>query len=226
MQLYIGNQNYSSWSLRAWLIFAQFDVEVDIIKLKLFTKDFYRTLENIAPTAKVPTLVDDDVTVWDSLAILEYINEAYLGDKAWPSSAKERAKARAISAEMHSSFFDIRNELPMNCRAKRKIALSEGAVKDIARIDAIWSEQMEQYPNGWLFGEWSIADAMYAPVALRIHTYDIALSEKARLYQQKLLNSPAIMRWLAEASLETDIVEEDEAGTPIPALFLTFRLNH
>lgn len=215
MQLYIGNQNYSSWSLRAWLIFAQFDVEVDIIKLKLFTKDFYRTLENIAPTAKVPTLVDNDVTVWDSLAILEYINETYLGGKAWPSSAKERAKARAISAEMHSGFFDIRNELPMNCRAKRKIALSEGAVKDIARIDAIWSEQMEQYPDCWLFGEWSIADAMYAPVALRIHTYDIALSDKARLYQQKLLNSPAIKRWLAEARLETDIVEEDEAGTPV-----------
>ncbi|GAB3524953.1 glutathione S-transferase family protein [Photobacterium alginatilyticum] len=226
MQLYIGNQNYSSWSLRAWLIFAQFDVEVDIIKLKLFTKDFYRTLENIAPTAKVPTLVDDDVTVWDSLAILEYINEAYLGGKAWPSSAKERAKARAISAEMHSGFFDIRNELPMNCRAKRKTALSEGAVKDIARIDAIWSEQMEQYPDGWLFGEWSIADAMYAPVALRIQTYDIALSDKARRYQQKLLNSPAMQRWLAEASLETDIVEEDEAGAPIPALFLTFQLNH
>ncbi|MCG7587516.1 glutathione S-transferase family protein [Photobacterium sp. OFAV2-7] len=215
MQLYIGNQNYSSWSLRAWLIFSQFDVEVDIIKLKLFTKDFYRTLENIAPTAKVPTLVDNDVTVWDSLAILEYINETYLGGKAWPSSAKERAKARAISAEMHSGFFDIRNELPMNCRAKRKITLSEGAVKDIARIDAIWSEQMEQYPDGWLFGGWSIADAMYAPVALRIQTYDIALSDKAKLYQQKLLNSPAVQRWLTEASLETDIVEEDEAGTPV-----------
>ncbi|KOO10814.1 glutathione S-transferase, partial [Vibrio xuii] len=99
-------------------------------------------------------------------------------------------------------------------RAKRKVALSEGALKDIARIDAIWSQQVEQHPEGWLFGAWSIADAMYAPVALRFETYGIELSEQAKRYQQKQLNSPAMQKWLAEASLETDIVEEDEAGVP------------
>ena len=215
MQLYIANQNYSTWSLRAWLIFDHYNLDADIIKLKLFTPDFYDTLAKVTPTAKVPTLVDGDVAVWDSLAILEYVNDAYLNGAAWPTSVAERALARAISAEMHSGFFNIRNELPMNCRAKRKLVLSEGALKDIARIDAIWSEQMEQYPEGWLFGEWSIADAMFAPVALRVETYGIKLSDKARQYQQRVLNSPSIKKWLAEASLEKDIVEEDEAGEPV-----------
>lgn len=214
MKLYIGNQNYSSWSLRAWLIFMHYDIDVEIRKIKLFTEDFYNTLEDITPTAKVPTLVGDDVTVWDSLAILEYVNNAYLNGKAWPQSLSERAKARAISAEMHSGFMALRNEMPMNCRARRKITLSSQALKDIERIDQIWSEQMEQYPEDWLFGEWSIADAMYAPVVLRTITYGIPLSEKATQYQQKVLKSETMQRWLAEASLETDIVEEDEAGEP------------
>ncbi|CAH7343352.1 Glutathione S-transferase [Vibrio chagasii] len=214
MQLYIANQNYSTWSLRAWLIFDHYNLNADVIKLKLFTPDFYDTLAKVTPTAKVPTLVDGDVAVWDSLAILEYVNDAYLNGAAWPTSVAERALARAISAEMHSGFFNIRNELPMNCRAKRKLVLSEGAQKDIARIDAIWSEQMDQYPEGWLFGEWSIADAMFAPVALRVETYGIKLSERAKQYQQRVLNSPSIKKWLAEASLEKDIVEEDEAGEP------------
>ncbi|CAE6953534.1 Glutathione S-transferase [Vibrio sp. B1FLJ16] len=214
MKLYIGNQNYSSWSLRAWLIFMHYDIDVEIRKIKLFTEDFYNTLEDVTPTAKVPTLVGDDVTVWDSLAILEYVNDAYLNGKAWPQSLSERAKARAVSAEMHSGFMALRNEMPMNCRARRKITLSSQALKDIERIDQIWSEQMAQYPDGWLFGEWSIADAMYAPVVLRTLTYGIPLSEKAIQYQQKVLKSETMQRWLAEASLETDIVEEDEAGEP------------
>ena len=215
MQLYIANQNYSTWSLRAWLIFDHYNLDAEIIKLKLFTSDFYDTLAKVTPTAKVPTLVDGDVAVWDSLAILEYINETYLDGAAWPESREERALARAIAAEMHSGFSDVRNEMPMNCRAKRKLTLSDGALKDIARIDAIWSAQMEQHPEEWLFGEWSIADAMFAPVALRVETYGIQLSEKAQQYQQRVLNSPSIQKWLAEASLESDVVEEDEAGEPV-----------
>lgn len=212
MQLFIGNQNYSSWSLRAWLIFSQYNLDVEVTKLKLFTGDFYKALKGITPTAKVPTLVHHGITVWDSLAILEYVNEQHLQGKAWPSDAFEKAKARAIAAEMHSGFFDLRNELPMNIRARRKVELSDGALKDITRIDAIWSEQAEQYPEGWLFGEWSIADAMYAPVVLRFLTYGIELSEGARAYQQKVLASASLQQWLEDASLEKDIVEEDEAG--------------
>ncbi|MBA5762956.1 glutathione S-transferase family protein [Vibrio sp. 404] len=212
MQLFIGNQNYSSWSLRAWLIFSQYNLDVEVIKLTLFTDDFYKTLKDITPTAKVPTLVHGDIIVWDSLAILEYINEQHLQGKAWPSDAAERAKARAITAEMHSGFVDLRNELPMNIRARRKVELSNGALKDITRIDAIWSEQAEQYPDGWLFGEWSIADAMYAPVALRFLTYGVELSESAKAYQQKVLASASLQHWLEEARLDNDIIEEDETG--------------
>ena len=215
MQLYIGNQNYSTWSLRAWLIFDNYNLNAEVIKLKLFTSDFYDTLAKVTPTAKVPTLVDGYIAVWDSLAILEYINETYLDGAAWPESREERALARAIAAEMHSGFSDVRNEMPMNCRARRTLSLSEGALKDIARIDQIWSTQMEKYPEGWLFGEWSIADAMFAPVALRVETYGIELSEKASQYQQRVLKSPSIQKWLAEASLESDMVEEDEAGEPV-----------
>lgn len=215
MQLFIGNQNYSSWSLRAWLIFSQYNLEVEVTKLKLGTEDFYHALEGITPTAKVPALVHQGVTVWDSLSILEYVNEQHLNGKAWPNDSAERAKARSIAAEMHSGFFSLRNELPMNIRARRKVKLSDGAVKDIARIDAIWREQAEQYPDGWLFGEWSIADAMYTPVALRFQTYGIQLSDGARRYQQKVLESSSLQQWLQEANLEHDIVEEDEAGEEV-----------
>lgn len=215
MKLIIGNQNYSSWSLRAWLIFAQHNLDVEITKLTLFSEEFYETLKTVSPTLKVPTLVCDDVTVWDSLSILEYVNETKLNSKAWPSSSIERALARSISAEMHSGFTALRSEMPMNCRAKRKVNLSESAVKEIARIDQIWSQQMQKTPNGWLFGEWSIADAMYAPIALRFETYGITLSDSAAQYQRKVLNSPAIQRWLSEASQEQDLVKEDEAGDPV-----------
>lgn len=215
MQLYIANQNYSSWSLRAWLILAQYELDAEVIKLTLFTDEFYRALEKVTPTAKVPVLVDGEIVVWESLAILEYVNEAYLDGKAWPTSASERAKARAIASEMHAGFGYLRNEMPMNCRAKRKVHLSAGALKDIARIDQLWSQQMTDYPEGFLFGDWSIADAMYAPVALRFETYGIELSDQAKAYQQRLLQSPAMQLWLAQASTETDIVEEDEAGEAV-----------
>ncbi|MGR5094457.1 glutathione S-transferase family protein [Vibrio maritimus] len=215
MKLYIGNQNYSSWSLRAWLIFAQNNLDVEVEKLSLFTPEFYQTLLEITPTAKVPTLVDSNVTTWDSLAIMEYVNEQYLDGRGWPESPSERAKARALASEMHSGFMALRNELPMNCRARRHVELSESALADIQRIDAMWSEQMHLFPKQWLFGEWSIADAMYAPVALRFRTYGVKLSESAKRYQEKVLSSAAILRWLAEASSESDIVAEDEAGVDV-----------
>lgn len=215
MKLYIANQNYSSWSLRGWVIFAQYNLPVEIEKLPIFTEAFYTKLAKVVPVGKVPALVDGDISVWDSLAILEYINDEYLQGKAWPVDKKTKAIARAVSAEMHSSFADLRNEMPMNCRAKRKVNLSEGAKKDIARIDQIWSERMQVNSGEWLFGDWSIADAMYAPVALRFETYGIELSQGAQLYKDKTINSPAIQKWLAEASLETDIVEEDEVGEPV-----------
>ncbi|WP_087020724.1 glutathione S-transferase family protein [Thaumasiovibrio subtropicus] len=215
MDLYIANQNYSTWSLRAWLCLAQHNIDANIIKLTLFTDEFYQTLSSVSPAAKVPALVDGDVAVWDSLAIAEYLNETVLEGKGWPADRAQRAKARALAAEMHSGFFALRNEMPMNCRAIRNLTPSVDAQRDIARIDEIFQQQMRAFPDGWLFGEWSIADAMFAPVALRFKTYQVELSPLAKQYQEKVLNSAAIQRWLAEASLETDIVEEDEAGEPV-----------
>ncbi|MFM2479189.1 glutathione S-transferase family protein [Celerinatantimonas sp. MCCC 1A17872] len=215
MQLYIGNQNYSTWSLRAWLIIKQFNLEAQITKLKLFSDEFYQTLEPITPTAKVPVLVDGPVTVWESLAILEYINEAYLDAKAWPSDQVQKAKARALAAEMHSGFSALRAEMPMNIRAKRKIQLSEQGHKDLARIESMFTEQMNQYPTGWLFGQWSIADAMYAPVVLRLQSYGMTLNTTAQQYIEKQLNSPALQLWLKQSQQESDIIIEDELGEPL-----------
>lgn len=215
MKLYIANQNYSTWSLRAWIIFERFNLNAQVTKLFLFTPEFYQALSAINPAAKVPALVDGDINVWDSLAILEYINDNYLEGLAWPAEKALKAKARAISCEMHSGFMNVRNELPMNCRARRKVIMSEDAAKEWARIDNIWSEQMTVFPNGWLFGEWSIADAMFAPVVMRAKTYNLPLSELANQYKERVLASQEISTWLIQASEETDIVEEDEAGEPI-----------
>ncbi|MGC9458698.1 glutathione S-transferase family protein [Vibrio genomosp. F10] len=210
MKLIIGNQNYSSWSLRAWLIFAQYDVNIEVSKLKLYTEEFYQKLSGVTPAGKVPVLIDNGVSIWDSLAILEYVNEAFLEGKAWPEDRYLRAQARAISAEMHSGFMSLRSELPMNCRANRKVELSPEAINEIARVEQLWSAQMACYPGGWLFGEWSIADAMYAPLALRFQSYGVELSAQAKQYQIKVLNSSAVKRWLAEANEETEVVKEAE----------------
>ncbi|MDO6706026.1 glutathione S-transferase family protein [Photobacterium sp. 1_MG-2023] len=217
MQLIIGNKNYSSWSLRGWLMLAQNDISFEEVKLKLFTDQFYATLALHAPTAKVPVLIDGDVTVWDSLAICEYINETYCDHQAWPQDQAARAKARAISCEMHSGLMAVRSEMPMNCRAKRRVTLSEAAQKDVARIDQIWREQMAAYEDqgGWLFGKWSIADCMYAPVVLRFMTYGIEVSEASQRYMKKVFESPAIQAWLSDALTETEFVAEDEAGVDV-----------
>lgn len=127
----------------------------------------------------MPALVDKDSVMWDSLAILDYINETYLDGQAWPKIIVHKAKARSIACEMHSGFTALRSEIPMNCRAKRHVNLSKSAHNEIARIDQIWSQQMSEFPEGWLFGEWSIADAMYAPITLRFQTYQVPLSELA-----------------------------------------------
>ncbi|MDP5212885.1 glutathione S-transferase family protein [Pseudoalteromonas tunicata] len=218
MQLYIGNKNYSSWSLRAWLMLAKSGVSFDEVMLELDTPEFYQTLAPLTPSQKVPLLIDNDITVWDSLAICEYINDAYLNGTAWPEDLAERAKARALAAEMHSGFNALRNEMPMNIRATRHVELSEAALKDIARIDTIFAEQMQQVhrtQGGWLFGQWSIVDCMYAPVVLRLKTYQINLSDDATCYLNHVLASEALKRWIDAALLETTMVQADEAGTDV-----------
>lgn len=217
MKLIIANKNYSSWSLRGWLALKAFDVPFEEIKLSLFTEDFYNTLSLYSPVQKVPVLVDGDLSVWDSLAIAEYVNETYLSGKGWPAEPKKRALARSVVAEMHSGYSALRNEMPMNCRAKRKIELSQRAQQDLENISHLWEKLRSQHQNQgpYLFGDFSLADAFFAPVAFRFVTYGIELEGVAKDYHQAMLNHPAMQEWLADALTETDIVEEDEAGEPV-----------
>lgn len=217
MQLIIGNKNYSSWSLRAWLMAAKSNLSFDEVLLPLDTEEFYREIKKYNPASKVPTLIDDNVVVWDSLAICEYINDNYLDGSALPKNKKSKALARSISSEMHSGFTALRNELPMNIRATRKVELSENALSDIKRVDEIWAEQIKNIdPDGcWLFGDWSIADIMFAPVVLRFKTYQIELSPMATKYMDFVLKDPVLNQWISDALKETLIVDMDEAGIDV-----------
>ncbi|MDK1287547.1 glutathione S-transferase family protein [Pseudoalteromonas sp. B95] len=214
MQLYIGNKNYSTWSLRAWLLLEKYGLDYEEIKLNLATESFYQALEGVSPTQKVPVLVDGDVTVWESLAILEYINESYLFGRALPKNASERARARALCAEIHSSFGSLKNAMPMNIRAKRHVEVNSQILKDIQRVEIIFTEQMQRYKQkgDWLFGDWSMVDAMFAPVCLRFDTYGIELNACAQKYVKQVLACPVLSRWRDQALLEEDIVQCNETG--------------
>jgi len=217
MELLIGNKNYSSWSLRGWLMLEAFGVSYRETKLKLFSDEFKATLAAHNCAGKVPLLLDGDIRVWDSLAICEYISERYLEGQGWPADAEARALARSVANEMHSGFTGLRNEMPMNIRARRHVELSEQALADIARIDQLWSSLRGRYKQhgDFLFGAFSIADVMFAPVAFRFMTYGNQLSPAAQQYAETLRAHPAMKCWMADALLETDIVPEDEAGIDI-----------
>lgn len=217
MELIVGNKNYSSWSLRGWLMLAAFDLDFKDTRLLLHTDTFYRELEKLGVAGKVPVLLDGDVTVWDSLAICEYVSETYLDGRGWPVDKTARAEARAVANEMHSGFMALRSEMPMNCRAKRRIEPSAAAMQDVARIDAIWSGLRARFADQgpWLFGEFSIADVMFAPVASRFETYGVEVSDLSRAYMAMVLNHPAMQEWIEEGKRETEIVESDEVGVDV-----------
>jgi glutathione S-transferase len=199
--LIVGSKNYSSWSLRPWLLLRQFGVEFDEIKLPLDTPEFYARIVGYSPTGRVPVLHDGSLRVWDSLAICEYANERFLDGRGWPADVAARAQARAISAEMHSGFAALRNELPMNCRKRvRNHAVSADAAQDIARVKTIWREARERHAGAgnFLFGAFGIADAMYAPVVLRFLGYDVALDPLERRYADTIRALPAMHDWIAE----------------------------
>lgn len=215
MELVIGNKNYSSWSLRPWLLLSHFDIPFDEIKILLFEENTHQRLAEYSPTFKVPVLIDDDLTVWDSLAICEYISEFYLDNKGWPEKAQDRAICRSYCAEMHSAFASLRGDLPMNCRATRRTHLSEGTLKDIHRIDGMWQDALNRHDGNWLFGEFSIADCMFAPVASRFATYGIEVSDTSQQYIDRILTLPSMQRWYEAALTEKEVIGEDEAGSDI-----------
>jgi len=219
MKLVIANRNYSSWSLRPWLLMSEFRLDFDLIEESLAGDDLSKRLGRHSPSCKVPVLIDGDLTVWDSLAICEYVSEQYLSGKGWPESPASRAQARAISAEMHSSFMALRSEMPMNIRAKRKITPSLAARADVRRVDQVWSDCRQQNAGrgDWLFGKFSIADCMYVPVVLRFKTYGITLSEPGQLYMDTVLDNASVKAWIGAALQETEIIPQDEAGEDLPA---------
>ena len=211
MQLVIGNKNYSSWSLRPWLLLSQFEIKFDEHFISLFTNNMLQAMKDYCPNNKVPVLIDEQVSVWDSLAICEYINEQHLDNKAWPSEIKSRATARAICAEMHSGFFAIRNEMPMNCRrSPSSIELTTAAHNDIERINTIWQDCLAQHKGTFLFDEFSIADAFFMPVVVRFTIYKISVSNEIQKYMDSMLSLPAYRKWLNDAIKEPQIIAEEE----------------
>jgi glutathione S-transferase len=183
-----------------------YDVEFDEIFIKLYQDNTAEKLGPYSPSLRVPVLLHKDINVWDSLSICEHINEEILGGVAWPLSAKRRANARSVSAEAHSEFRQLKEQWPMNCKASYPLATSEEVRDQIARIDAIWSCCRHSFgENGnYLFGRFSIADCMFAPMAIRFDSYDAQLSEEARTYMQTLLDNPFVQKWISLGRREVE----------------------
>ena len=215
MKLIIGNKNYSSWSLRPWLFLRESGLEFEEINELLNKADTRERLARYSPSCKVPVLIDGEFTVWDSLAICEYISDSRLDGRGWPADKHTRALARAISAEMHAGFAAMRSELPMNCRAMRKVTSSDAAARDVNRVIQIWNDCISMSGGPWLFGEFSIADCMYAPVALRFRTYGIDPGKPASTFVDAVLGNSHIQDWVRQAAEESEIIPEDETGEPV-----------
>ncbi|MGY3535192.1 MULTISPECIES: glutathione S-transferase N-terminal domain-containing protein [Bradyrhizobium] len=207
LKLVIGNKNYSSWSMRPWLALRANDIPFEEVFIPLYTDqaDKDRIL-SFSKAGKVPTLIDGDVTVWDSLAIIEYLAEKFPEAKLWPSDRAARAHARAISAEMHSGFVPLRSECGMNLhRPIRAVALSDDARANVARIEEIWADCHARYgkQGPFLFGAFSGADAMYAPVVHRFRTYAIPVKPEAQHYVDAMMQLPAFQQWTSDGLAET-----------------------
>ncbi len=214
-KLIIGNKNYSSWSLRAWLLLKEAGIPFEEHRITLDTPTTANDIGCFSAAGCVPILLLDELTVWDTLAIAETVAERWPEKKLWPGDPSTRAHARAVCAEMHSGFSNLRTCMPMNCRAMgRRVTLPDGLVDDIDRIIAIWTECHRKYGalGRWLFGDFSVADAMFAPVVLRFRTYGINLPESAGFYPQRLLESDALQEWLMAAESETEVLDGEELG--------------
>ncbi|UCH75900.1 MAG: glutathione S-transferase family protein [Rhodospirillales bacterium] len=215
MTLVIGNRNYSSWSLRAWLVMRMAGLAFDEVVIPLDEPDTRRLILEHSPAGRVPVLRHGDITIWDSLAICEYVAERVPGARLWPETVAARAEARSISAEMHAGFAALRETLPMNVRADRPgVALGSDVEADIERILAIWRTCRRRFAaNGpFLFGRFSIADAMYAPVASRFTTYRVPMGSIEREYAGTVLGLPAMREWAAAAADEPWVIAAEEVG--------------
>ncbi|TXT36097.1 MAG: glutathione S-transferase [Comamonadaceae bacterium] len=220
MKLYIGNKNYSSWSMRPWVLLTQADIPFDevMVRFDAFTPDsaFKAALKNISPTGKVPVLQDDDLLVWDTLAIAEYVAERFPECQLWPHDQADRARARSICAEMHSGFGALRSACPMNIEASLPdtgalIWRDHAAVRDdVARLISLWRDCLHTSGGPLLFGNFSVADAYFAPICTRLITYVLPLPEDILAYVQRVLALPGIQAWTDAASAEHDFLAFEE----------------
>jgi glutathione S-transferase len=217
LTLVIGNKRYSSWSLRAWLFLKHAGMSFHEQRIPMDTEQWRREIHDHSPSGKVPVLKHGGLTVWDTLAICEYVNETFISGRGWPLDLEARAVARAVSAEMHSGFAHLRAGLPLNCcRRFPGFQVPAGAAIDIARVLEIWRMCRVRYAAGgaWLFGEFCIADAIFAPVALRFHGYDVSISGDGAGYVGNVLSHPAIGEWIRAAAQESEVIEAEEIDHP------------
>lgn len=213
LHLIIANRNYSSWSLRPWLAMTMAGLDFDETLIQLDTPAMKKQIAEHSRAGRLPVLRHGNVSVWESLAILEYLAETFPEKNFWPKTKATRAVARAISNEMHAGFSGLRNTCPMNLRRPQKpIALNDATRADIARIEEIWRDCRKTYGKGgrFLFGKFCNADAMFAPVVTRFETYAIPVAGDTRAYMDAVLATPAFQKWKAAALKETWIVPHDE----------------
>jgi glutathione S-transferase len=228
LQLFIGNKNYSSWSMRPWVLMRQAGIPFEevLIRFDSFEADsvFKQRARAVNPLGKVPALVDDGFAVWDSLAIAEYLAEHFPEKQLWPADARQRARARSVCAEMHSGFSALRNHCPMNIEASLPDTGAllwrdqAGLRADVARLESMWGELLAAQPaDGLLFGQFTIADAFFAPVCTRIRTYALPVSAPVRAYVDRVLALPGVKAWIDDALAERDFIDFDEPYRLRPA---------
>ena len=220
MQLYIGNKNYSSWSMRPWVLMREFDLAFDEVMLRFdgFGADskFKQAVTRLSPVGKVPLLVDGDLVIWDTLAIAEYLAEKF-GDRAlWPRQAKARAQARSLCAEMHSGFAALRHHCPQNIEADlpevgATLMAEQPEVRaDLARIESMWTQALAASKGPFLFGAYSIADAYFAPVVARLRSYALPVESQVAAYMARMLASAGMAAWVREALAEVEFLDFEE----------------
>jgi glutathione S-transferase len=217
LSLIIGNKNYSSWSFRPWIAMKAAGIAFEETVISLDAPDFKARVNKLSGTGKVPAIADGAIHVYESLAILEYLAETFPGAGLWPADAGARAHARAIASEMHAGFVPLRRHCPMNFwRPVKKRELTAEVAANVQRIDAMWTECRTRFGAGgpFLFGAFGAADAMYAPVVSRFHTYDVAVSAPARAYMEAVMALPAWREWREAALVEPWVLAEDEVDWP------------
>jgi glutathione S-transferase len=217
LTLVIGNKNYSSWSLRAWIVMRALGIAFEERLISLSEPDFKQRVLAVSPAGKVPVLIDGDAHIWESVAIFEHLAERFPDGGVWPGEPRARAHARSIVAEMHAGFTALRSECPMNLwRPVKQHQLSADARGNVARIDAMWSDCRERFGAGgpFLCGRFTAADAMYAPVVARLYTYDVPVGAASAEYMRAVLSHPAFVEWKEAGIREPWVLPEDEPDWP------------